>query len=65
MGCKALNTLVLGKQVYLAKDEKAAKRVPNREIPVFLESDLKAVKGLSKEEAKLIFGGSFVNLGFN
>ena len=55
---------VLGKQVYLAKGAMAAKRVPDKSLPTFLEADLEALKGLSKEEAKLLleakilFGGS-------
>jgi len=55
---------VLGKAVYFAKDEKAAKRVPNKGLPVFLESDTEAIKDLASEEikllleAKILFGGS-------
>lgn len=53
----------LGKAVYFAKDERAAKRVPNNGLPVFLESDTKAIKDLAPEEikllleAKILFGG--------
>ena len=59
---------VLGKAVYLAQDERAAKGVPDDSIPVFLESDIQAVKGLSLEEAKvllearILFGGPIKEL---
>lgn len=54
---------VLGRSVYLAKDDRAAQRVPDQNIAVFLESDLEAVKGLAPEEARvllearILFGG--------
>ncbi|MCH7650107.1 MAG: hypothetical protein IIA63_02985 [Nitrospinae bacterium] len=54
---------VLNQAVYLVRDERAAKQVPDKSLSTFLEADLEAVKGLGKEEAKmileakLIFGG--------
>jgi len=54
---------VLNRAVYLAKHEQAAKRVPDRDIPVYTESDIEAVKGLDPEvakvllEARILFGG--------
>ena len=54
---------VLGKAVYLAQNERAAKCVPDQDIAVFLESDIEAVKNLGKEEtkvlleARILFGG--------
>ena len=54
---------VLEKRVYLVRDDVAAKKVPDKSLPPFLESDIEAVKGLSKEEAKMLlearilFGG--------
>ncbi len=54
---------VLGRSVYLAKDDRAAQRVPDQNIAVFLESDLEAVKGLAPDEARvllearMLFGG--------
>ena len=47
----------------MAKHEQAAKRVPDRDIPVYTESDIEAVKGLDPEVAKvlletrILFGG--------
>ena len=38
----------------MAKNDHAAKRVPDKSLPVFLESDLEAVKGLALEEAKIL-----------
>jgi len=54
---------VLSKAIYFAKDERAAQDVPDPNIPVFLEADIQAVKGLSVEEtkvlleARILFGG--------
>jgi len=54
---------VLNRAVYLAKHEQAAKRVPDRDIPVYTESEIEAVKGLDPEvakvllEARILFGG--------
>ena len=45
---------VLGRSVYMARNEQAAKRVPDKSIPVFLESDVEAAKGLSQEEIKVL-----------
>ncbi len=57
---------VLDEAVYLAKDKKTGKRVPDQRLPVFTEDDLKELdaKTLTPQEAKLImstksvFGGS-------
>ena len=55
---------VLDGVVYLARDQGAAKRVPNLNSPVYLESDIEAVKGLDLEitkvllEARILFGES-------
>jgi len=57
---------VLDEAVYLAKDEKTGKRVPDQCLPVFTEEDLKELdaKTLTPQEAKIImltksvFGGS-------
>ena len=54
---------VLERAVYLVRDQTASRRVPDKNIPVFLEGDLGAVKGLCPGTAKLllevrlIFGG--------
>ena len=59
---------VLNRAVYLAKHEQAAKRVPDRDIPVYTESDIEAVKGLDPEvakvllEARILFGGPIKEL---
>jgi len=49
---------VLGKAVYLAQDERAAKGVPDDSIPVFLESDIQAEEAKVLLEAMILFGGS-------
>jgi len=57
---------VLDEAIYLAKDEKTGKRVPDKCLPVFTEEDLKELdaKTLTPQEAKIImltksvFGGS-------
>jgi len=59
-GYVKIYSTVLGRAVYLAKHEQAAKRVPNREIPVYLESDIQAAKGLKPEEVKIILEAKFV-----
>jgi len=57
---------ILNQAVYLARDEEAAKRVPDRSLPVFTEADLECFRGLELAEAKvlmeakLVFGGSIV-----
>ena len=56
---------VIGRAVYMAKTAEFAKAVPDKTIPVYLESDVLACKGLNREEAKplleakLILGGRF------
>ena len=45
---------VLDGVVYLARDQGAAKRVPDLNTPVYLESDIEAVKGLDPEVARII-----------
>ena len=45
---------VLTRAVYLARNEGAAKRVPDKSLSVFLESDVEAAKGLSQEEIKVL-----------
>ena len=54
---------VLSRAVYMAKNKQAANRVPDKTLPIYLESEIQACKGLSREEtkilleAKIIFGG--------
>jgi len=54
---------VLNRAIYLAQEKGAAKRVPDQDIPIFLESEIEAVKGLTSDEAKvllearILFGG--------
>jgi len=54
---------VLERSVYLVKDDRAAKCIPDKAIPVYLESDIESVKNLDPEvakvllEARLIFNG--------
>ena len=60
--CRIFST-VLNAVVYLARDQGAAKRVPDLRIPVYLESDVESVKDLAPEvvkvllEARMLFGG--------
>lgn len=56
---------ILGEAVYLAKDERSIKRVPDKNLPVFTEKDLMELdpKELGPEmvksllECKVLFGG--------
>jgi len=41
---------ILDNEIYFAKNEDVAKRVPDRDIPVFLESDIEDLKGMSESE---------------
>ncbi|MCH7498749.1 MAG: hypothetical protein IH886_01870 [Nitrospinae bacterium] len=59
-GYVKIYSAVLGRAVYLAKHELAAKRVPNRDIPVYLESDIQAAKGLKPEEVKILLEAKFI-----
>lgn len=59
-GYVKIYSAVLGRAVYLAKHEQAAKRVPNRDIPVYLESDIQAAKGLKPEEVKILLEAKFI-----
>jgi len=45
---------VLGKAIYLARDEATAKGVPEQNITTFLESDAESVKKLNKDEIKVL-----------
>jgi len=62
---KIFSTL-LNKAIYLAKDEQAAKRVPDQRLPLCTEAELECFRGLELAEAKvlmegkLVFGGSIV-----
>lgn len=53
----------LDQEIYLAKNKKAAEKIPNKKLSVYLEDEMKALGGLSIEElktlhaAKRIFGG--------
>jgi len=44
----------LNRTIYLAKDEKAKKRVPDKSLQVFVESEIDALKGLSADEQMLM-----------
>ncbi|MCH7499172.1 MAG: hypothetical protein IH886_04070 [Nitrospinae bacterium] len=60
--CRIFST-VLNAVVYLARDQGAAKRVPDQDIPIFIESDFEAVKGLGKEEAKVLLEARILFVG--
>ena len=53
----------LEESIYLARDENVASRVPDKTLPIYIESELAALKGLSLgelrtlHEAKIIFDG--------
>lgn len=63
VGFVKIFSTVLDQAVYMAKNEQAARRVPDRSLPVYLESEVLACKGLDREEAmflleaKIIFEG--------
>lgn len=44
----------LNRSIYLAKDEQAKKRVPDKSLQVFLESEVKALRGLNPDESALM-----------
>ena len=56
----------LGQSIYLAKDKRVAKKVPDKALPVYLEDEIKELKDLSVNElrtlheAKRIFGGKLI-----
>ena len=53
----------LEQSIYLARNERCARKVPDKTLPVYLEDELKALKDLSLDElrtlheAKIIFTG--------
>ena len=51
---------VLNQAIYFAKDKQVAKIVPDQSLPVFTESDMAALKGLSREEAKVVMEGKII-----
>jgi len=57
---------VLGQAIYLTKNERATKRILDKNLPVFTEAELECLQGLKRDEAKtvmegkIIFGGSIV-----
>ena len=44
----------LNRPIYLAKDEKVKRRVPDKALKVFLESEIQTLKGLSSDELTLM-----------
>ena len=57
---------VLEQDIYLAKDERMAKRVLDQSLPVCTEAELKSLRGMKMDEVKalmegkLVFGGSII-----
>jgi len=62
-GYVRIYSTALGEAVYLAQNERAAKRVPDQNIAVFLESDVEAVKGLTPDEAKVLLEARIIFIG--
>jgi len=62
-GWVKIYSTTLSQAIYLVKDQTALRRVPDQDIPIFIESDLEALKGLAPEEARvllearILFGG--------
>jgi len=54
----------LNRAVYLVKDEKVKKRVPDKSLQVFLESEIKGFRGLSRDEILLLIEARTI-LNFN
>ena len=54
---------VLSRAVYMAKNEQAAKRVPDKSLPVFLESEVLTCKGLTTEEVKVLLEAKVIFKG--
>ena len=50
----------LDQAVYLARDERVAKRVPDQSLPVFTETELECLQGLELAEAKVLMEGKMV-----
>ncbi|MCH7500227.1 MAG: hypothetical protein IH886_09490 [Nitrospinae bacterium] len=53
-GWVKIYSTVLGRAVYLVRVQQAVKRLPDQDIPIFLESDIEEVKGLTSDEAKVL-----------
>jgi hypothetical protein len=47
-------SVVLKQNIYLAKNERTAKKVPDQSLAVFTEAELECLQGLKKDEAKTI-----------
>lgn len=54
----------LNRSVYLAKDERAKRRIPDKSLQVFMECEIKALRGLSPDELMLILEAKAM-LNFN
>jgi len=48
---------VLGQDIYLTKNERAAKRILDKNLPVFTEAELECLQGLKRDEAKTVMEG--------
>ena len=51
---------VLSQAVYMAKNKQAARRVTDRSLPVYLESEVLACEGLDREEAKFLLEAKII-----
>ena len=51
---------VLNQAIYLARDKRVAKRVPDISLAAFTESELECFRGLEPNEAKLLMEGKII-----
>ena len=59
-GYVKIYSTVLSRAVYMAKNKQAAKQVPDKSLPVFLESEIRACNGLDREEAKILLEAKII-----
>lgn len=55
-----IHSTVLGQCLYLVKDKETAKQVPDGSLPVYTENEVKSLKGLSREEAKVLIEAKII-----
>ncbi len=60
VGYIKIYSTVLSRAVYMAKNTHAANRVPDKLLPVYLESEIQACKGLDREEAKVLLEAKII-----
>jgi len=55
-----IHSTVLGQCLYLVRDKKTAKQVPDGSLPVYTEDEVKSLKGLSREEARVLMEAKII-----